>query len=209
MQAYLLRVIIALASVGLAPLATYLIDRGGVDVEQFRGIAQAARPIALLMLTVFLVAFAAKRPAGMHEPENTLDAPNFCSVWHHAAIVLYVVYGSPRSCDLPSARGARAPGARLLCASPMVRRRLLSADGCHRFSYQQNRRVWPGAMVTLLFNPVAEIQLSRSTWVEICCTSTESVIASPEIEDIQHERNASGDSFVTDWPAHVMSIPMR
>src|SRR5450759_3641393 len=139
MQAYLLRVIIALASVGLAPLATYLIDRGGVDVEQFRGIAQAARPIALLMLTVFLVAFAAKRPAGTHEPENTLDAPNFCSVWHHAAIVLYVVYGSPRSCDLPSARGARAPGARLLCASPMVRRRLLSADGCHRFSYQQNR----------------------------------------------------------------------
>jgi hypothetical protein len=69
--------------------------------------------------------------------------------------------------------------------------------------------VWLGAMITLLFNPVAEIQLSRSTWVEICCTSTESVIASPEIEDIQHERNASGDSFVTDWPAHVMSISMR
>lgn len=162
MHPYALRVVVGLGTVGVACLAIVVAEYIAIDVERFAEHARIAGAVGLLLLVILAVARAIEWPQSVRVRASLLTG------W------VRKVGSRLRWSMLP-----RAIAIGLLLAAPAFYARdyfiLLRwvVAGCAALTAaiawrrQQPAWLWLAAMVTVLFNPVAEIHLSRSTWAVI------------------------------------------
>jgi hypothetical protein len=163
MRPYALRVLVGLGSVGVACLVIFIVEHAGIDTELFAERARSAGAIGLILLVLLTIVHAVDWPksvsARMSSTANliskwfssVLSGFGWSTVLRAVAIVLLLSAHLSHTRDFFVLLRWFVTGCAALTAA-IARRR------------QQPAWLWLGAMVAVLFNPLAEIHLSRPTW---------------------------------------------